>query len=596
VTAAPRLPEPLSSPGVRTVAPPPPTEARATDAERLAARWAALAGRPTGMPSERSPLLHARLVNLLQQIAARCRDEPFWPSRARRLGADVLRSGICGPPSGPRHPAEDVLAPTLALLRDEAPRVLGLSGTARRRLSAVLDELAAGFAAALRDRVHDEHQTLLRARLAEVAARDALTQLPNRSITEQRVRGAFAGSDGVGLCAVDLDGFGGVNDRLGRGVGDRLLVAVAARLRQAVAPHLLTRTGGDEFAVLVEEAPDAGAVHALGCRVRDALGTPFRIGDRTVTLSAAVGVALSAPETAGPAELMRAADVALSWAKAQGRGRVVLFDPDHDAAESARAGLLSQLGDGVARGEFRVHYQPLVGLADGRVRGAEALVRWQHPEHGLLPPSYFVAAAERSGAIVALDRWVLEQACAQAATWWRERGPAAPYVSVNVSPVELVEPGWAAEVARVIELTGVRPSQLQLEITEQAVLADEAASRAALRTLRDAGVRLALDDFGTGYSGLAWLRHLPVHAIKIDGSFVDGLRHAEPDAVDAAIILAMIRMAHSLGLEVTAEWVETARQADYLAALDCDLGQGRWFGQAGPAAWVLGVAPRTIGS
>jgi EAL domain-containing protein (putative c-di-GMP-specific phosphodiesterase class I) len=237
-----------------------------------------------------------------------------------------------------------------------------------------------------------------------------------------------------------------------------------------------------------------------------------------------------------------------------------------------------------------------VGLADGRVRGAEALVRWQHPEHGLLPPSCFVAAAERSGAIVALDRWVLEQACAQAATWWRERGPAAPYVSVNVSPVELVEPGWAAEVARVIELTGVRPSQLQLEITEQAVLADEAASRAALRTLRDAGVRLALDDFGTGYSGLAWLRHLPVHAIKIDGSFVDGLRHAEPDAVDAAIILAMIRMAHSLGLEVTAEWVETARQADCLAALDCDLGQGRWFGQAGPAAWVLGVAPRTIGS
>src|SRR6185312_1341894 len=221
----------------------------------------------------------------------------------------------------------------------------------------------------------------------------------------------------------------------GRAVGDRLLVAVAARLRQAVAPHLLTRTGGDEFAVLVEEAPDAGAVHALGCRVRDALGTPFRIGDRTVTLSAAVGVAVAAPRTAGPAELMRAADVALSWAKAQGRGRVVLFDPDHDAAESAQAGLLSQLGDAVARGEFRLHYQPLVQLADGRVRGAEALVRWQHPEHGLLPPSCFVAAAERSGAIVALDRWVLEQACAQAATWWRERGPAAPYVSVNVSPV-----------------------------------------------------------------------------------------------------------------------------------------------------------------
>ena len=169
-------------------------------------------------------------------------------------------------------------------------------------------------------------------------------------------------------------------------------------------------------------------------------------------------------------------------------------------------------------------------------------------------------------------------------------------MSVNVSPVELVEPGWAAEIVRVIELTGVRPEQLQLEITEQAVVADDAASRAALRTLGDAGVRLALDDFGTGYSGLAWLRRLPVHAIKIDGSFVDGLRHPEPDAVDSAIVLAMIRMAHSLGLEVTAEWVETARQADYLTALGCDLGQGRWFGQAGPAAWVPGLPPRTIGS
>jgi diguanylate cyclase (GGDEF)-like protein len=592
--AAPRLPEPVGHVGVRPVAPP---EDRISDVEHLAARWAAVAARSVGAPVPRTgetPLLHARLVMLLQRIAARCREEPFWPSRARRLGADLLRSGICGPPSGPRHPAEDVLAPTLALLRDEAPHVLGLTGTPRRRLAVVLDELAAGFAAALRDRVHDEHEHLLRLRLAEATARDTLTQLPNRPVTEQRVRRAFAGSDGVGLCAVDLDGFAGVNDRLGRGVGDRLLVAVAARLRQAVAPHLLTRTGGDEFAVLVEEAPDASAVHALGCRVRDALGAPFRIGDRTVTLSAGVGVAVAAPETRGPAALMRAADVALSWAKAQGRGRVVLFDPDHDARESAQTGLLDQMDEGVARGEFRLHYQPLVGLADGRVRGAEALVRWQHPEHGLLPPSCFVPEAERSGAIVALDRWVLEQACVQAAVWYRERGSDAPYVSVNVSPVELVEPGWAAEVVRVIELTGLGPERLQLEITEQALLADEAASRVALRALRDAGVRLALDDFGTGYSGLAWLRRLPVHAIKIDGSFVDGLRHAEPDTVDSAIVLAMIRMAHSMGLDVTAEWVETQRQAEYLAALGCDLGQGRWFGQAGPAAWVPADAPRTI--
>ena len=225
----------------------------------------------------------------------------------------------------------------------------------------------------------------------------------------------------------------------------------------------------------------------------------------------------------------------------------------------------------------------------------EALVRWQHPELGMLAPSRFVGAAESSGTIRQLDHWVLEKACAQAAAWWHEWGTAAPYVSVNVSPVELVEPGWAADVARVIELTGVPPSQLQLEITEQAVLGDETVSLTALGTLRDLGVRLALDDFGSGYSGLTRLRQLPVDAIKIDGAFVDGLRHVEPDPVDYSIVQAMVRMGHAMHLEVTAEWVETAQQAEHLAALDCDLGQGRWFGHAGPAAWVLRRLPRTIG-
>jgi EAL domain-containing protein (putative c-di-GMP-specific phosphodiesterase class I) len=273
----------------------------------------------------------------------------------------------------------------------------------------------------------------------------------------------------------------------------------------------------------------------------------------------------------------------------------VEFDPDHDAEESARAALQGQLDDAIEQGEFRLYYQPLVDLADGRVRGTEALVRWQHPEQGLLLPGRFVEAAERTGAIVPLGHWVLEQACAQAAAWWRERGPDAPYVSVNVSPVELVEPGWAAEAVRVIDLTGVPPARIQLEITEQAVLADEAASLTALRALRDAGIRLALDDFGTGYSGLSWLRRLPVHAIKIDGSFVDGLRFAEPDPVDSSIIVAMVHMAHAMGLEVTAEWVETALQAERLTAIGCDLGQGRWFGDAGPADAVGATPRRTIG-
>ena len=312
-------------------------------------------------------------------------------------------------------------------------------------------------------------------------------------------------------------------------------------------------------------------------------------------ISASIGVAVASPATAAPADVRRAADVALSWAKAQGRGRVAVFDPDRDAGESARAALLAGLCGGVERGEFLLHYQPLVRLADGRVRGAEALVRWQHPEHGLLGPARFVEAAERSGAIVRLGRWVLTEACRQAAAWWRELRRAGAVRERQRLPGPAGGAGLggrghgcdgshsAASVAaaardhRAGRRCGTRPRR-----------------QAALSALRATGVRLALDDFGTGYSGLAWLRQLPVHALKIDGSFVDGLRHRHADPVDRSIVEALIRMAHALDLEVTAEWVETAQQMEWLTALGCDLGQGRWLGEAGPAESVADLWRRNI--
>ncbi|SDG47429.1 diguanylate cyclase/phosphodiesterase with PAS/PAC sensor(s) [Pseudonocardia oroxyli] len=436
----------------------------------------------------------------------------------------------------------------------------------------------------------------LRSSLVEASSRDRLTGLPNRHLTEVAVRQAFGGSAlRVGLCALDIDEFRRVNEMHGHAVGDELLAALADRLRTAAGPHLLTRTGGDEFAVVLTDPEGVGEVLAVADRLLAALAAPFHLGGAWIAVTASVGVAEALTSTECPAELLRAAGVALTWAKGQGGGTRAVFDPERDAGEAARFALLANLRGAVDRDQFRLVYQPLVRLSDTTLRGMEALVRWEHPEHGLLGPGRFIELAERSGAIVQLGRWVLTEACREAARWQAELGRDAPYVSVNVSPVQLPEQGFVDEVVALLEGTGLDPDKLQLEITEQAVLADEAASMDALSALRSLGVRLALDDFGTGYSSLAWLRRLPVHALKIDGSFIDGLRHEHPDPVDESIVGSLVAMAHALGLEVTAEWVETRVQADRLEALGCDLGQGRWFGDARPAGWVPADSPRTIG-
>jgi len=427
------------------------------------------------------------------------------------------------------------------------------------------------------------------------SVRERLSRLPGASVTEDWLRRAFAGGiTRVGICALDLDGFGALVDAHGADVGDRLLLAVAGRLRLAAGAHLTTRTGGDEFTVLVADPEDITAVCRVADRLLGALAVPFPIDGLDLVVSASLGVAEGPTVHGCPLELRRAADVARSWAKALGGGRRVMFDPRRDAGEAARYALVAGLPRGIANSEFRLVYQPLVTLPEGRVRGAEALVRWQHPQEGLIGPGRFIGLAEQSGAIVELGRWVLDTACAQAARWWRELGEDAPFVSVNVSPVQLGEPGWVTDVIATLRAEGLPPRQLQLEITEQAVLGDGTAVTEVLSALRAAGVRLALDDFGTGWSSLAWLRRLPVHALKIDGSFIDGLRHADADTADSAIVRALVGMAHALGLEVTAEWVETGVQADRLAALTCDLGQGRWFGDAGPGEWVPEMVRRTM--
>jgi diguanylate cyclase (GGDEF)-like protein/PAS domain S-box-containing protein len=485
----------------------------------------------------------------------------------------------------------EVMRLELRLVRADS-RVRWVHATASRVLG---DDGSPSHLMAVVEDVSDRHR--LWSRLHEASFSDQLTRLPNEAVADQWLERAFAG-DGpkdVGVCALDLDGFHAIGDELGQQVGDRLLLGVAGRLQLAAGDHVVCRTGADEFAVLVADPAGAAEVSRLADRLQAALATPFRIDNHTLVVSASIGVAEAATAQGSAAELLRAADVARAWAKALGGGRRVVFDSERDAAEAARFALLSGLRGAIDRGEFRLVYQPLVRLADGRVRGAEALVRWQHPEQGLVGPNRFIELAEQSGAIVPLGRWVLEAACTQAAAWWHELGDAAPFVSVNVSPVQLAEPAWVHEVTGVLAATGLPPHLLQLEITEQAVLRDEVVVLDALGALREAGVRIALDDFGTGYSSLAWLRRLPVHGLKIDGSFIDGLRNPSADPTDSSIVRALVELAHALGLEVTAEWVETAVQAQRLAELGCDLGQGRWFGDAGPGGWVPGLQRRSIG-
>jgi EAL domain-containing protein (putative c-di-GMP-specific phosphodiesterase class I) len=261
-----------------------------------------------------------------------------------------------------------------------------------------------------------------------------------------------------------------------------------------------------------------------------------------------------------------------------------MFDPERDAGESMRFALAAGVPSAVDHEEFQLYYQPLVDLADGALTGVEALVRWRHPDYGLLGPARFIDLAERNGSIVPLGRWVLTEACRQAREWASRYGDAAPYVSVNVAPRQLVEPGWLAEVSDVLSRSGLPPNMLQLEITERAVLVDESGASDILRILRDMGVRLTIDDFGTGYSSLSYLRRLPVHGLKIDGSFIRGLGDSDSaDTPDGKIVESLISMAHALDLSVTAEWVETAAQARRLRTLGCDVGQGHWFGEAIPA-------------
>ncbi|WP_438293686.1 putative bifunctional diguanylate cyclase/phosphodiesterase [Streptomyces sp. HUAS TT7] len=439
----------------------------------------------------------------------------------------------------------------------------------------------------------------LQARLRHLQMHDPVTRLPNRTLFFERLNSALetstydGGTGRIGICYLDLDGFKAVNDTLGHRVGDRLLSAVAARLTECAdqsgyargGGHLVARLGGDEFAVLVEDSTGTEQLAELARSVLEALQQPFDLAGQRLSVSASIGVVERASAGTTATGLMQAADTTLYWAKADGKARWTLFDPERNAHRMTRQALSSTLRPAVERGEFALEYQPLVGMADGVVHGVEALVRWNHPQFGMLPPNRFIGIAEEDGSVVQLGRWVLRTACRQARRWQTEHPDVPPiFVSVNVAVRQVWDSDLVADVAEILAETGLSPHLLQLELTESAVMGSAGRPLQALQALSDMGVHIAIDDFGTGYSNLAYLSRLPVSVLKLDGSFVRGFQYdeggAHPNPADETIVEAMVQLAHRLGLTVTAECVETADQASRLARIGCDTGQGWLYSRA----------------
>ncbi|MEU9220797.1 EAL domain-containing protein [Streptomyces sp. NPDC048376] len=439
----------------------------------------------------------------------------------------------------------------------------------------------------------------LQARLRHLQMHDPVTRLPNRALFFERLTAALeaesyehGGTGRIGVCYLDLDGFKAVNDTHGHRVGDRLLAAVAERLtrcaEEAAHPRsgapLVARLGGDEFALLVEDSTGTDQLAELAGAVLAALQPPFELSDRRLSVTASVGVVERHTAGTTPTALMQAADTTLYWAKADGRARWTLFDPERNANRMTRQALAATLRPAIERGEFALEYQPLVGMEDGRVRGVEALIRWNHPQFGVLAPNRFIALAEEDGSIVPLGRWTLRTACRQARRWQLAHPDEPPiFVSVNVAVRQVWDSDLVADVAGTLEETGLAPELLQLELTESAVMGSAGRPLQVLKALSDMGVHIAIDDFGTGYSNLAYLSRLPVSVLKLDGAFVRGFQYAAvsdagpgetANPADEVIVEAMVQLAHRLGLTVTAECVETSDQATRLRRIGCDTGQG----------------------
>jgi diguanylate cyclase (GGDEF)-like protein/PAS domain S-box-containing protein len=426
------------------------------------------------------------------------------------------------------------------------------------------------------------------AQISQLAYHDALTGLLNRfslqSQLEQALAMARREKRALAVVFLDMDRFKTINDTMGHAVGDKLLMEVGRRLRDNVRhSDIIARLGGDEFVVVLTEVEDATAAARVADKILHALAQPYRIDRHRLHSTASIGLAFYPNDGDDGDTLMKSADTAMYHAKSQGRNNVQFFTAEMNQSAVKRLMLDRDLREAVETNQFVLHYQPQLDGRDGRTVGVEALVRWRHPRDGLLLPEVFIPLAEETGMIQPLGEWLLDEACRQLRAW-QDAGIKGVTMAVNLSAHQLHSPLLLAHVAQALEKYGLAGSDLELEITESVAMYDPAASISKLEALRNLGVRLAIDDFGTGYSSLSYLKLLPIHTLKLDQSFV---RDIERDSNDVAICTATIALAHSLGLAVTAEGVETEAQRLFLTANHCDFMQGFLFSPPLPAESTL---------
>jgi diguanylate cyclase (GGDEF)-like protein len=409
--------------------------------------------------------------------------------------------------------------------------------------------------------------------IAHMAHHDPLTDLPNRVLLRDRMAQALSGlarDEHLAVLYLDLDHFKGVNDSLGHQLGDELLQAVAERLRDCVRPSdTVARIGGDEFAIIQTGVSQINDTAELARTVGEAVRAPYELSGHVVACDASIGVAMAPDDGLEPEDLLKNADMALYRAKSDGRGTYRFFEPEMDARMKARRALEIDLRAALAGEQFELLYQPIVGIADGRITCCEALLRWHHPERGMIPPVEFIPIAEELGLIIPIGEWVIRQACADAARW-----PNDVKVAVNLSALQVMNQNMASVVVGALAYANLPARRLEIEITETVLMQNADDTLAALHRLRELGVSISMDDFGTGYSSLSYLHSFPFDKIKIDRCFISGL----PDAEDSlAIVRAVTGLAKNLNMKTTAEGVETQEQLEALRLLDCTEMQGFLF-------------------